>query len=324
MKIVHIVESFASGVFDFIVDLSNGMSSYKHIIIYSLREHTPDNFKKYFPNETEFIHWNSATREINPKADIQALLELIKILKNIPDVDIIHLHSSKAGFLGRIAAKILKKENITVYTSHGAPFLRKDVSRLKQKLFIYLEKVASYFGGNIVCCSKSEAEAFLSHKIDALYINNGIECSSKTKNNINRNKDIIYVGTIGRISYQKNPELFNKIAEAFLPNKKVKFIWIGSGELESKLTSPNIIKTGWLKKKDVLSELSKIDIYLSTSIWEGLPLSVLQAMCYEKPLLLSCCVGNKDLVKNNYNGILFSTLKEAEDYSNIMKNNPEL
>jgi len=314
MKIIHIAESFVAGCFDFIVELSNGLPNYQHIIIYGKRETTPNNFKEYFPSNTEFIYWKNATREINPKRDLYSLIHLIKILHKYK-ADVIHLHSSKAGFLGRLATSILNIQYKVIYTPHGVSFLRKDVSNFKHKLFIYLEKIGYKLGGKIIACSKSEAEEYWKYRIKADYISNGIRCMPS---NLTQEKNQeITIGTIGRITAAKNPTIFNNIAEKL----NVKFLWIGDGELRSELTAKNIEISGWIERKNIETLLNKIDIYISTSLWEGLPLSVLQAMCQAKPLVLSDCVGNRDLVKAGYNGFLFSSLEEAIKYLNILIEN---
>ncbi|RMA93303.1 glycosyltransferase [Hydrogenothermus marinus] len=324
MKIVHIIESFAGGSFSFLVKLTNKMSNNEHIIIHGIREDTPKNFQKYFPEKTKFYKWNSAVREINPKKDFLALIELVRILKSINDIDVIHLHSSKAGFLGRLSAKILGYESRVIYTSHGVSFLREDISKFKKKIFISLEKLAYLLGGQVIACSKSESEIFNKYGIQAKYINNGIDCNS----NILRNKkklNEILIGTVGRITYAKNPQLFNQIAKKFLYRKDVKFLWIGDGELRKELNSPNIKITGWVDLEKVKNYLIDLDIYISTSLWEGLPLSVLEAMCFSKPLILSNCVGNKDLVISGYNGFLFNNFKEAiEKLNNLIENKSKL
>ena len=311
MKIIHVVESFAGGVYDFLVDLTLGMPKDEHVIIYTTREHTPKDFEKMFSPQTQFIKWPNATREINPKADILALVQLIKILKDFPDADAIHLHSSKAGFLGRIAARWLGMGQKVLYTPHGVSFLRQDVSPFKHKIFVYLEKLGAFFGGKVIGCSQSEAEAFHPYGIDAQYVNNGIKCEQLDSKSHTASEETIKVGTIGRITYPKNPELFNHIAERFVDDHRIEFLWIGDGELGHLLTASNIRKTGWLNRNDVETELNGIDIYLSTSLWEGLPLSVLQAMCASKPLLLSDCVGNRDLVQDEINGKIFNNLDEG-------------
>ena len=108
-KILHIVESFGGGVFTFLVDLLNEMSEeYEIAIAYSKREQTPENFKEYFSSKIKFIEVKNFTRRINPVKDLKAFFEIKKIIKE-ENPDIIHLHSSKAGFTGRFAANGKKR-----------------------------------------------------------------------------------------------------------------------------------------------------------------------------------------------------------------------
>lgn len=298
MKIVHVVECFAGGVFSFLSNLTNELDKEEYIVIYGTnRDNIPPNFKERFPLKTQFIPWESAGRSLNPVKDIKALWELYTILKKINGIDVIHLHSSKAGFLGRIVSFLLGKSSKTIYTPHAISFLRLDVSLKKRKIFIWMEKFASFFGGKIVACSKSEKEAIEEQDIkNVTFINNGIKPLQIEKKVNTSNK--ITIISVGRLSIQKNPELFNDIALEFIDNHNIQFIWCGDGELKSKLTSPNIKCTGWIDRKELENYLANADVYLSTSLWEGLPLSVLEAMSIGLPVVLSDCVGNRDLVEN--------------------------
>lgn len=321
MKIVHVMECFAGGTFNFLVDLTSELSNEEHIVIYGTnRENTPKNFKDLFNKNVKFIKWKTAQREMKPLKDIKALWELYNILKKIDDIDIIHLHSSKAGFLGRIVSFLLGKSNKTIYTPHAISFLRLDVSPKKRKIFIWMEKFASLFGGKIVACSQSEKEAIEEQGIrNVTFINNGIKpLQAEKKVNIS---DKIIIISVGRLSIQKNPKLFNDIALEFIDNPNIQFIWCGDGELKSELTSPNIKCTGWIERKELENYLANADIYLSTSLWEGLPLSVLEAMSIGLPVVLSDCVGNRDLVENN--GFLYNNKLEAVKLINSFKENSE-
>ena len=309
MKIIHVVESFAGGVYDFICYLTTEMANVEHTIIYAERSHTPSNFSRQFPDNVTFIPWKHASREIHLMKDFLALIELVKILKSIKTVDIIHLHSSKAGFLGRCAARWMKLQNKVVYTSHGVSFIRKDVSRLKRNIFIALERLVFFLGGQIIACSESEMQEFHRLGLPAKYINNGIPCN--TYRTVHKETNKLCIGTIGRISVPKNPLLFNQIAKHFLDDKSLYFVWVGDGELKQTLSSPNIQITGWVNSEQMGVYLDKMVIYLSTSLWEGLPLSVLSAMCAEKPLVLSECTGNKDLLIHGRNGFFFKNLQGA-------------
>lgn len=212
--------------------------------------------------------------------------------------------------MGRVAGRICGQQNKIIYTTHGISFLRKDISNLKLKLYVLFEKIGKFCGGKIIACSKSEAEFIKLKGIDCEYINNGVKVTGNFIKLL-KNDGTVKIITVGRITTQKNPELFNKIAENFIENKKIKFIWVGDGEKREVLSSSNIEITGWLNQKEVKEKLQEADIYLSTSSWEGLSLAVLQAMEYKLPLVLSDCVGNIDLVKENYNGYIFKNSDEA-------------
>ena len=319
MKIVHVMECFAGGTFNFLVDLTSELSNEEHIVIYGTnRENTPKNFKDLFNKNVKFIEWKTAQREMKPLKDIKALWELYSILKKIDNIDVIHLHSSKAGFLGRIVSFLLGKSKITIYTPHAISFLRLDVSSKKRKIFIWMEKFASFFGGKIVACSQSEKEVIEEQGIkNVTFINNGIK-PLEIEKKVNTS-DKITIISVGRLSIQKNPKLFNDIALEFIDNPNIQFIWCGDGELKSELTSPNIKYTGWIEQKKLESYLANADIYLSTSLWEGLPLSVLEAMSIGLPVILSNCVGNRDLVEDN--GVLYIDKIEAvKNINELLKN----
>lgn len=319
MKIVHVVECFAGGVFSFLSNLTNELDKEEYIVIYGTnRDNTPSDFREKFPSNTKFIPWRNASRSLNPLKDLKALWELYTILKKIDNIDIIHLHSSKAGFLGRIVSFLLGKSKKTIYTPHAISFLRLDVSPKKRKFFIWMERFASFFGGKIVACSQSEKEAIEEQGIkNVTFINNGIRpLEIEKKENIS---DKITIISVGRLSIQKNPKLFKDIALEFIDNPNIQFIWCGDGELKSELSSPNIKCTGWIDRKALENYLSNADIYLSTSLWEGLPLSVLEAMSIGLPVVLSDCVGNRDLVKNN--GFLYNNKLEAVKIINSFKEN---
>lgn len=322
MKIVHVVECFAGGVFSFLSNLTNALDKEEYIVIYGTnRDNTPNDFREKFPPNTKFIPWRNACRSLNPLKDLKALWELYTILKKINDMDIIHLHSSKAGFLGRIVSFLLGKSSKTIYTPHAISFLRLDVSPKKRKIFIWMEKFASFFGGKIVACSQSEKEAIEEQGIkNVTFINNGIKPLQIEKKENTSNK--ITIISVGRLSIQKNPKLFNDIASEFKDNPNIKFIWCGDGELKSELISQNIKCTGWIERKELENYLANADIYLSTSLWEGLPLSVLEAMSIGLPVILSSCVGNRDLVEDN--GVLYNNKIEAIKIINDFRENNKL
>lgn len=316
-KILHIVESFSTGIFSFLVDLVNNTDeSFDITIAYGVREETPKDFKKYFSDRVKFIEVKNFERSISFKKDLRALKEVKEIIKNV-NPDIIHLHSSKAGFIGRFAANGRKVKMF--YNPHGFSFLMKNSSKIKRLIYWWIEKIATLRKCTIVGCSKGEYEEALKLTKKSICINNGInteKLESETKE-IKTKKielDNLKVCTSGGIRFQKNPELFNQIAEAF-PN--IQFTWIGDGDLKDKLTSSNIKVTGWLKKEDVLKEVAKNDIFILPSLWEGLPISLLEAMYLEKVCIVSNVIGNRDVIINEENGFVCN---ELEEYITVISN----
>ena len=311
--IVHVVESFGGGVFSFLRHVINGLADYQHIVIYGVqRKEFPIDFETLFPWDVQFIPWGHAQREISLIQDFKALVLLVQILKRIHSVQKIHLHSSKAGFLGRIAAFLLGVGDKVLYTPHGASFLREDISRQKKFFYIMLERFADALSGSVICCSESECKAFKKIGIEkAVFVNNS--CPPLTKcSSTARISDKVLIISSGRMTYQKNPEMFQAIAKYFAEWKNVEFLWIGGGEHEAIFCTENLSATGWVSQSQVAEIMASSDIYISTSRWEGLPISVLEAMSLGIPLLLSDCVGNCDCVKGN--GFLFHSFEEATSY----------
>ncbi len=292
------------------------------MVAHGRREETLENFKDYFPNNVKLIEVKNFTRNINVTKDLKALLEIRKIVKN-EKPDIVHLHSSKAGILGRVA---IHEKNIKMfYNPHGFSFLKKDDSKIKRFIYKSIEKVAAILNRKctIIGCSKGEYEEARKLNKNSININNGItinkideELENEQKSKIDYNN--LRVCTVGRIGFQKNPELFNEIAENF---PEIQFIWIGDGELKNELTSPNIKITGWKERKEVLNELNKNDIFLLPSLWEGLPISLLEAMYMQKICIVSSCIGNRDVIENGKNGFIINSVEDFEEIiKNIMKN----
>ena len=316
-KALHIVESFGGGVFTVLTDLLNGISkNYDIVVAYSLRAQTPDNFRKYFDNNIKFIEVKSFTRNINFGKDIKALKEIRNIVKE-EKPDIVHLHSSKAGILGRIG--IHDKGIKMFYNPHGFSFLKLDDSKLKRFIYKTIEKGAAIINNKctIVGCSKGEYEEAKKLNKNSICINNGINIEKLREETKNlKEKEIDYnnvkICTVGRIGFQKNPRMFNEIAEKF-PN--LQFTWIGDGELRKELTSSNIKITGWKNREEVLKELNKNDIFILPSLWEGLPISLLEAMYMKKICIVSNVIGNKDVIEEGENGFIS---KNLDNYISII------
>lgn len=322
MNIVHVVEPFAAGIATFVKSLTETLSNDRHIVIHGERKPvmSADKVKKTFPdNNVQFIRWNYAQREINPFMDALAVGELYSIFKKLKRknlVDAVHLHSSKSGILGRAACRMAGITNI-VYTPNGASFLS-GKNRLSNFFYQHLEKIANGFGGQVICCSESEYEEYKRIGINAYYVNNGVNLTKPVFKQTLKDTRFRIV-TTGRIVDQKNPSLFSRIAAYFEHQHNIEFTWIGDGEMADKnqLTAGNINVTGWLPAEEVRNIVANADVYISTSLYEGLSFGVLEALELQKPVLLTNCIGNRDVIKCGINGDYFNN--EAEAVTKILQ-----
>ena len=314
-KVLHIVEAFGGGIFTFLVDLVNATSDeFDVTILYAIREETPANFKEYFKDNVKFIQSQYMKRDINIKNEFRAIKEVKKIIKE-EKPDIIHLHSSKAGITGRMAT--LGKKIKVLYNPHGFSFLMKNISKMQKNFYWLIEKIISLKKGTIIACSKGEYREAKKINKKAICINNGIDINKineETKNLKDKvvNIDELSICMVGRINYQKNPKLFNKIAEE---NPEKTFTWIGDGDLRKELVSNNIEIMGWKSREEVLSILNDNDIFILPSLWEGLPIALLEAMYMKKVCIVSNVIGNKDVIEDNINGFI---AYEESDYTKII------
>ena len=314
-KVLHIVEAFGGGIFTFLVDLVNATNDEFDItIVYAIREETPENFEKYFKSNIKFIRSKYLKREINIKNEFKAIKEVRQIIEN-EKPDIVHLHSSKAGITGRMAVK--GKKIKVLYNPHGFSFLMKNISKLQKSFYWLVEKVISLKKGTIIACSKGEYREAKKINKKSMCINNGIDIKkideeTKILKEKTVNIDNLKICMIGRINYQKNPKLFNRIAEE---NKEKKFTWIGDGDLRKELISDNIEVTGWKNREEVLNILNNNDIFILPSLWEGLPIALLEAMYMKKVCIVSNVIGNKDVIEDNINGFI---AYEENDYTKII------
>lgn len=304
-------------MFTYLVDIANRVSERMDVTIaYSTRKQTPKNFKEYFNENIKLIRVKNFTRNINPIKDMMAIQEVKRIVK-AEKPDIVHMHSSKAGAIGRLAISPRKAK--LFYTPHSYAFCKKDDSNIKRKCYQFVEKILGKKDCMTIACSKGEYDESLKVTKNSMYINNGIDLADMNQCILNETieKTIdcnhLKICTVGRIGYQKNPAMFEKIAKKFLD---IQFTWIGDGELRDVLQSPNIVITGWCNRKKAIKQLYQNDIFILPSYWEGLPITLLEAMYLKKICIVSNVIGNKDVIENEVDGFI---CKKEEEYYHLIE-----
>lgn len=314
-KILMVCEAFGGGVFSYVSQLCNDMvDDFDIYLAYAIRPQTPKNYKEFLDKRINLIEIESFGNLTNIFNDIKTIRILRKIEKDI-EPDIIHLHSSIAGGIGRIAFK--GKKNKVIYTPHGYSFILMGEDSKKGRMYKYMEKVLGKTNALTLTCCESEDEVARKICKNTAYIETGINLKdlSDSLDNINiTSNDKFTVFTLGRICTQKQPELFNKIAE-LVP--EARFVWIGSGELEDKLTATNIEVTGWKPRKEALAMAKGADVYILCSKGEAVAMSLIENMYIKKLCLVSDVMGNRSVIKNGINGYV---CQNEEDYAEKIKN----
>jgi len=276
-------------------------------------------------------------RSINPLKDLLALIEIYRfIIKN--NIDIVHTHSSKAGILGRWGAK-LAKVKIVLHTVHGWSF-NDYQSTLKQKFFIWLEKFTARFTDKIIVVSDYDKQKGLTNLIgkEDKYglIRYGIDYTEFDIQDKNVRKELgidacdLVVGMISCFKPQKSHRDFIRLA--VLVNKilpKTKFLLVGDGILRSSIQRSiskfklqnSVILTGW--RRDIPRILSATDVFVLTSLWEGLPVAVLEAMAASLPVVATSAGGVSAIVREGRNGfcVPISDMQQmSEKLISLLKN----
>lgn len=297
MRILQVITlSELGGAQTVVANLSNKLSE-RHELIVAAGEGDGKMFELLNPNIiTERIP--SLVRRLSPFNEIKAIFQMRK-LYNRYEPDIIHLHSSKAGLLGRIS---FPKSKI-VYTVHGF-----DSIRLAYRKFLPLERLLQNNCGAIVGVSKYDEmnlkKEGITNNVSTVY--NGIFTPPELQDN--PFKDITgyskKILCIARLSKQKNHELFIEIAKR-LP--QFAFIWIGNQYIPDIEYPSNVFWKGNLKNAG--SYIRFADLFLLTSNYEGLPMVIIEALATGTPVVASNVGGVSELL-NGQNGI-------------AIKNNPE-
>lgn len=269
--------------------------------------------------ETKMVIFKELKHEINPFYDLLAIFAVKSIL-NKEKIDIIHTHSSKAGIIGRFAAKLAGTPHI-VHTIHGFSFNNYQ-HFLKRRLFVFLERWAALYTSRFIAVSTADImkglKVNIGNKDSYSLIRYGIDIkvfNEQRSNNLKKELEIpesgIVVGMIACLKPQKSPIDFIKLASLVVkkyPNTY--FLLIGDGILRKEVEktivefglNKNCILAGW--RNDIPELLSIFDIFVLTSLWEGLPITILEAMASGKPVIATKVDGAIDVIKDRYNGFL--------------------
>lgn len=242
-------------------------------------------------------------------ADAVAWLSLLRLVRR---ADIVHAHSSKAGFLVRSAALLTGRTRRTAFTPHGWSFL--GFSGWKRRLLIAAERLAAHWCRTIVAVSDAERVAGFTLRIGRpeqyRQVLNGIDLSrfDRLRTTGGEHERVL---VISRLSPPKRPELaLSAFAVLHQTRPSARLIVAGEGpqraELETTLTTtglgPAVELMGHVD--DVVPELERASCLLLTSSYEACPLAVLEAFAAGVPVIATRTPGTATLVEDGVTGML--------------------
>ena len=266
-------------------------------------------------------------REIRPFKDIRAFTKMRRIIKQVQkgvnsSKIIVHTHSSKAGILGRWAAR-LAGVRLIVHSVHGFSFNAYQPS-LVRAFYVFLERLTERITTAFVTVSEADREEGIAKGIfkreDVTLVRSGIDikrfcdlsCDSIAfRKKLGVDRDAPVVAMVACFKPQKAPLDFVRVAKVVLDERSdARFILVGDGLLRPQVETlldqlkiaDKVVLLGW--RRDIPEIMHSINILLLTSLWEGLPRVLPQAMASGSPVVATSVNGSPEAVKNGLNGYL--------------------
>ncbi len=260
-------------------------------------------------------------REVDPRQDLLACYKLLKIMVR-EKPDIVHTHTAKAGTVGRLATflynGIFRRNVKTVHTFHGHVF-HGYFGRLKSGLFLAVERALAGRTDAIIAISRTQREE-LAHTFRIAapekirQVNLGFDLSpffscraveGRFRDRIGVDEETILIAVIGRLAPIKNHKMFFDAARILAARpweKKLEFLVIGDGELRDwaeayvrrQGLADHVRFCGWVK--EIHTAFADLDVLALTSLNEGTPVSIIEAMASSVPVVAADAGGVRDLL----------------------------
>jgi len=321
IRVVQVTEALVAGTQRHLLDLAVGLDSgrFEQFLVVSLARNP--SFADQIPGlEARGVRVLEVPmrRSISPYRDWQALRALSEIITRL-DPDLVHAHSAKAGFLGRIAARNAGVS--AVYTPHILPF-RKCRRGLKRWIYGALERYAARSTEFLIAVSDAERDAAVEARLlrpeQIVVIPNGIvaedyycpERRQTVRDALGVDGATKLVGAVGNLRPQKDYETLIKAAALVPACESLRFVIAGEGPLHGKLTAlirrlglaDRFVILGWYE--DIPGLLAALDIFVMSSWQEGCPYALLEAMASGTPVVATAVPGIEEIVVDGRYGRL--------------------
>lgn len=249
---------------------------------------------------------------------INSIPELLRYIKK-KNFDIIHSHGLIPDTINFLLKTFhISVNSLNVTTLHNYPF--EDYILTYGKLKGYLmAQWQNFLARKLegIACSKSIKQKMLVHGTNVYYIQNGVPFPKNISFNKNKYKNFIFIGEINK---RKNVEF---LLEYFMDHTEYIFTILGDGPDYSGLKNMtqdynNIMWLG--RKENIIPYLKKSDVFISSSLSEGMPMAILEALSYGKPVILSDILSHKEIYDEIHDGIWLFKNNSIESLETTINN----
>jgi glycosyltransferase involved in cell wall biosynthesis len=314
MKVLHIITRMnTGGPAVFLDHLTNAMNDLgtQSTIAYGYCESNEADYTETHKLNSELFKVKALHRSLNPFDDLKAFFALRRVIREI-NPDLVNTHTSKAGVLGRIAAKSISRNISVVHTYHGH-LIYGYFAKYKTFVFTLIERFLALFTNAAVSITKETQTSLqklkIGKKLKWNVIHLGIPVTSTSFLPLNSGGKLKLLW-VGRFTDIKDPAYAVKVIEELerLSPDKFELNMVGGGELFERIkkSAQNLPITfsGWLDKP--FENSGYFDLLMLTSKNEGMGLVMLEAANYRKPTVARSVGGVGEFIANGVNGLLIN------------------
>jgi len=314
MKVLHIITRMnTGGPAVFLDHLTNAMNDLgtQSTIAYGYCESNEADYTETHKLNSELFKVNTLHRSLNPFDDLKAFFALRRVIREI-NPDLVNTHTSKAGVLGRIAAKSIRRKIPVVHTYHGH-LIYGYFAKYKTFVFTLIERFLALFTNAAVSITEETQTSLqklkIGKKLKWNVIHLGIPVTSTSFLPLNAGGKLKLLW-VGRFTDIKDPAYAVKVIEELerLSPDKFELNMVGGGELFEtiKKSAQNLPVTfsGWLDKP--FENSGYFDLLMLTSKNEGMGMVMLEAANYRKPTVARSVGGVGEFIANDVNGLLIN------------------
>jgi glycosyltransferase involved in cell wall biosynthesis len=277
--VIHLCEALASGILRVVPALADetvalGLPT---VVLHGRRPETPEDMSEWFDPRVRLVPvdgWGARSPRGSLAGTVRAALALRRELAR-HHRGVLHLHSTYAGLVGRL---VPAPGWTRFYTPQGYAFLNDSHPRALRWSTLAAE-VALARRAHTIACSRAEGDvaARLARGRGVSVVQNGVDGELAELPAANGGGPFV-VASVGRAAYQRRPDLFVEMRALLGEDGETAFHWFGDGPDRELLVGAGVSVSGWLEHSEAAAAIARTDVLVHFSAFEGLPLSLLEAM----------------------------------------------